>query len=148
MSYKGKYSGPKIDELLGKAETALQKEVADTLYAEKGSISSGDIPIVRPGYEMDLIPNSVVYHLMDLDGCTIRLPIDGSLDYVLQCDLVLDCSIEGGPIYFDTDSEIYWENDERPTQDESGVVFIISFKSYNAGGVWYATCKRFTHFAS
>lgn len=148
MGHKGKYSGSKIDELLGKAETALQKEVADTLYAEKGSISSGNIPIVKPGYEMDLISNSVVYHLMDLDGCTIRLPIDGSLDYVLQCDLVLDCSIEGGPISFDTDSEIYWENDERPTQNESGVVFIISFKSYNAGSVWYATCKRFTHFAS
>lgn len=148
MDYKGKYSGSKIDELLGKAETALQKEVADTLYAEKGSISSGDIPIVRPGYEMDLIPNSVVYHLMDLDGCTVWFPTTSTIDKVLQCELVLDCSVEGGPITFDTDSEIYWENDERPTSDESGVVYDIFFRSFNGGSVWYATCKRFTYFAS
>lgn len=148
MSHRGKYSGSKIDELLGKAETALQKEVADTLYATKGSTSSGDTPIIRPGYEMDLVLNSVVYHLMDTEGCIVWFPSASTVDKVLQCELVLDCSIEGGPITFDTDNEIYWENDERPIPDEAGVVYDIFFRSFNRGSVWYATCKRFTHYAS
>ena len=148
MSHRGKYSGSKIDELLGKAETALQKEVADTLYATKDSTSSGGTPIIRANYELDLVPGSAVYRLMDLEGCIVWFPLISTVDYVVECELILDCSIEGGSIYYETDNEIFWENDDRPTSGETGVVYDIFFRSFNGGSSWYATYKQYSNFAS
>lgn len=148
MGYEGKYSGSKIDELLGKAETALQKEVADTLYAEKGSTSGGNTPIIRANYELELVPGSAVYCLMDLEGCTVWFPSISTVDYVVECELILDCSIEGGPIYYETDNEIFWENDDEPNSGENGVVYDVFFRSFNGGSSWYATYKQYSNFAS
>ena len=147
MSFNGKYTGSQIDTLLGKANTALQKEEADRLYASKDSGGSSTIPIIRPSsYELDLIPNSIVYWTLDPDGIIIYLPTIPSNDILLECRLLLDCSIDAGPFYIDGDVGIYWET-EKPLE-EPGYVYDMIFRSFNGGTDWYISYTTYVHHAS